>query len=131
MTMYGHKARNTLIALLKESPELKVGEPPKSVVTPTGYRKIADRLLVELWMHGFAVSARKVGARAPKDAPDHKEWRDKKLAPALAKAERRRQKDVEGVSDPAAPPARQARSDEPARSDHPSAAASEAARRSA
>jgi hypothetical protein len=116
--MYGHKARNTLIALLKESPELKVGEPPKSVVTPTGYRKIADRLLIELWMRGFAVSARKPTDRAPKDAPtDHKAWRDQKLAPGLAKAERRRQRDVEG----------QLRSDEPGeRQDHPSAAEPEA-----
>jgi hypothetical protein len=94
--MYGHKARNVLIALLKEAPELKAGDPPKSVVTPTAYRAIADRLLVELWMHGFAVSARKRGDRAPKDAPpDHKEWRDKRLAPELARAERRRQKDLE------------------------------------
>ena len=95
--MYGHKARNTLIALLKESPELKVGDPPKSVVTPKGYRDIADRLLVELWMRGFAVSARKVGARPPKNAPDQKAWRDAKLAPELAKAGRRRQKDVEAA----------------------------------
>jgi hypothetical protein len=96
--VYGHKARNTLIALLKESPELKVGDPPKSVVTPDGYRKIADRLLIELWMHGFAVSARKVGEKPPKGATDdHKGWRDKKLAPAAARAERRRQKDVEAA----------------------------------
>jgi hypothetical protein len=95
--MYGHKARNTLIALLKESPELKVGNPPKSVVTPNGYRQIVDRLLVELWMRGFAVSARKAGDKPPADAPDHKAWRDKKLAPTLAKAERRRQKDVEAA----------------------------------
>jgi hypothetical protein len=97
MTMYGHKARTTLIALLKESPELKVGDPPKSVVTPDGYRKIADRLLIELWMRGFAVSARKVGMKPPKDAPEHKAWRDEKLAPVLAKADRRRQKDVEAA----------------------------------
>jgi hypothetical protein len=95
--MYGHKARNTLIALLKECPELKVGDPPKSVVTPIGFRKIADRLLVELWMHGFAVSGRTPRDKAPKDAPDHKDWRDKRMAPKLAKADRRRQKDVEAA----------------------------------
>jgi hypothetical protein len=95
--MYGHKARNCLIALLKEAPELKVGDPPKSVVTPKGFAKIADRLLVELWMRGFAVSARKPSDRAPKDAPDHKAWRDEKIAPALARADRRRQKDVEAA----------------------------------
>ena len=106
--MYGHKARNCLIAILKEAPELKVGEPPKSVVSAKGYAKIADRLLIELWMRGFAVSAREVWTRPPKNAPDHKAWRDAKLAPALAKAERARQKDVEAVS--AAP--RQPRSDE-------------------
>jgi hypothetical protein len=99
--MYGHKARATLIALLKEAPELKVGEPPKPVVTPKGYAKIADRLLIELWMHGFAVSARKVGAKPPKGASDdHKGWRDAKLAPVLARAERRRQRDVEGQPSP-------------------------------
>jgi hypothetical protein len=98
--MYGHKARATLIALLKEAPELKVGEPPKSVVTPAGYRKIADRLLVELWMRGFAVSARKRTDRAPKDAPEHKAWRDQKLAGAAARADRRRQRDVEGQPSP-------------------------------
>jgi hypothetical protein len=95
--VYGHKARNCLIALLKEAPELKVGDPPKSVVTPTGYRKIADRLLVELWMRGFAVSARKSSDRAPKDVPDHKAWRNEKVAKGAAKADRRRQKDVEAA----------------------------------
>jgi hypothetical protein len=93
--MYGHKARNALIAILKEAPELKVGEPPKSVLTAAGYRKIVDRLLVELWMRGFAVSARHPNNPPFKGAPDHKAWRDAKLAPELAKAERRRQKDVE------------------------------------
>jgi hypothetical protein len=93
--MYGHKARATLIALLKEAPELKVGEPPTSILKAADFTKIADRLLIELWMRGFAVSARKVGSKPPKDAPDHKAWRDEKLAPVLAKAERRRQKDVE------------------------------------
>jgi hypothetical protein len=103
--MYGHKARNTLIALLKEAPELKVGEPPKSVVTPVGYRKIADRLLIELWMRGFAVSARKPTDRPPADVPDHKAWRDQKLALEEGKRarseagrRRRRQSDVEEES---------------------------------
>jgi hypothetical protein len=49
-------------------------------------------------MHGFAVSARKVGEKPPKGATDdHKGWRDQKLAPVLAKADRRRQKDVEAA----------------------------------
>jgi hypothetical protein len=95
--MYGHKARNSLIAILKEAPELKIGEPPKSVLKPQAYAKIVDRLLVELWMRGFAVSARKPKDRAPKDVPDHKAWRDEKLAPALAREDRRRQKDVEAA----------------------------------
>jgi hypothetical protein len=111
--MYGHKARNSLIAILKEAPELKIGEPPKSVLKPQAYAKIVDRLLIELWMHGFAVSARKVGSKPPKDAPDQKAWRERKLA----KADRRRQRDVEG----------QPHSDAPGeRPDHPSAAAPEA-----
>ena len=93
--MYGHKARASLIAILKEAPELKVGEPPTSILKAADYTKIVDRLLIELWMRGFAVSARKVGMKAPKDAPDQKAWRDEKIAPALARAERRRQKDVE------------------------------------
>jgi hypothetical protein len=103
--MYGHKARNTLIALLKEAPELKVGDPPKSVVTPVGYRKIADRLLVELWMRGFAVSARKITDKPPADVPDHKAWRNEKLALEEGKRERaknrkRKQTDVEEASAP-------------------------------
>jgi hypothetical protein len=95
--MYGHKARTSLIAILKEAPELKVGEPPTSILKAADYTKIVDRLLIELWMRGFAVSARKVGTKPPKDAPDHKAWRDRKEGPALARAERRRQKDVEAA----------------------------------
>lgn len=91
--MYGHKARNSLIAILKEAPELKVGKPPKSVVTPKGFRDIVDRILVELWMRGFAVEARRAGkSKPPQDGLDHKAWRDAKIAPKLAQA------DVEGTS---------------------------------
>lgn len=90
--MYGHKARNTMIAILKECPELKVGD--AAVVTPKGYQQIADRLLIELWMRGFAVSGRPKGAKPPKGAPeDHKAWRDAKLAPKPAPTRRRRKKD--------------------------------------
>jgi hypothetical protein len=96
--MYGHKARASLIAILKEAPELKIGDPPKSVLKPAAYAKIVDRLLVELWMRGFAVSARHPHNPPPfKDMPDHKAWRDEKLGPKLAKADRRRQKDVEAA----------------------------------
>lgn len=84
--MYGHNARKAMIAILKDSPELKVGEPPKSVVTPAGLTKIADRMLIELWMRGFAVSARKPAAKPPKgasrDPEDHKTWRTGKLSPS-------------------------------------------------
>lgn len=91
--MYGHKARDSIVAILKEAPELRVADAP--VVTPKGFRNIADRLLIELWMRGFAVSARKVGAKPPKDAPDQKAWRDEQLAPKPPKKRRKAATDSE------------------------------------
>lgn len=91
--MYGHRARETIIAILKECPELKVGEPPTSVVKTTGYRQMADRLIIELWMRGFAVSARKVGAKPPSGAPDQKAWRDETLAKPKGRGASRRRRE--------------------------------------
>jgi hypothetical protein len=93
--MYGHKARNSLIRILTEAPELTdlyapsdtKAEPPKpwSKVKGVRSRKLADRLLVELWMMGFAVSARVRADPAPvkggRDPAVHKSWRNDKLLP--------------------------------------------------
>ena len=97
--MYGHKARESIVAVLKDEPELSV-----RALKPAQLRKIADRLLIELWMRGFQVSARTVGKKAPKAAPDPKAWRDAKLAP---KPKRRpKQADVETAAseDQSSPP---------------------------
>lgn len=76
-----------MIAILKESPELKAGEPPKSVVKAAGLAKIADRMLIELWMRGFAVSARRTHDKPPakgasRSPEDHARWRKGKTEPS-------------------------------------------------
>lgn len=93
--MYGHKARNSLIRILSEAPELKdlyapadtKDGPPKpwSKVRGVRARKLADRMLVELWHMGFAVSARVPADKAPmpggRSPAVHRDWRNSKLPP--------------------------------------------------
>jgi hypothetical protein len=90
--MYGHKARNAIIRVLTEAPELEdlrlilkeAPEPravPWSKIKGQRSRKLADRLLVELWFMGFAVSARTPNDRGDRDPFTHKAWRNSKLKP--------------------------------------------------
>lgn len=89
--MYGQTARNAVLRVLKEAPELADlqtrGEPPVpwSKLKDNRTRKLANRLLSELWMMGFAVSARKPSDRPPegasRDPEKHKAWRNAKLPP--------------------------------------------------
>jgi hypothetical protein len=84
--MYGHKARNALIRVLTEAPELAdLGTETArwSKLKGRRSRKLADRLLVELWFMGFAVSARKPDDHEPvkggRDPKVHADWRNSKL----------------------------------------------------
>ena len=87
--MYGHKARNAIIRVLTEAPELadlRLMEAPEralpwSKIKGQRSRKLADRLLVELWFMGFAVSARTPKDRGDRDPTTHKAWRNSKLKP--------------------------------------------------
>lgn len=88
--MYGHAARQTLIAVLKDAPEMMVGVFPNSrgkVGKPTDalLRQMADRILMELWMRGFAVSARTPSDKSPtgnRDPELHAAWRATKSKPS-------------------------------------------------
>jgi hypothetical protein len=55
----------------------KVGAPTDALL-----RQLTDRVLMELWMRGFAVSARKLADRSPTgervDPEAHAAWRDTK-----------------------------------------------------
>ena len=57
--MYGHKARESLIAILKDDPILidcvKLEGTGNPRLKPADRRKIADRILIELWMRGWSV----------------------------------------------------------------------------
>ena len=86
--MYGHKARNALIRVLTEAPELadlRTETATWGKLKGQRSRKLADRLLVELWFMGFAVSARVPKDRAPftggRDPSAHAAWRNSKLKP--------------------------------------------------
>jgi hypothetical protein len=92
--MYGQTARKAILRVLKEAPELADLQTkaeateqakPWSKVRDHRSRKLADRLIAELWMMGFAVSARTPkdhepvkGMRHPKA---HADWRNSKLKP--------------------------------------------------
>jgi hypothetical protein len=92
--MYGQTARKAILRVLKEAPELADLQTkaeateqakPWSKVRDHRSRKLADRLIAELWMMGFAVSARQPSDHAPlkagRDPSVHKAWRDQKLHP--------------------------------------------------
>jgi hypothetical protein len=91
--MYGQTSRKAILRVLKEAPELadlqtKTEVPePWSKVRDTRSRKLADRLLAELWMMGFAVAARTPNDHAPvrggRDPAVHKAWRDQKARPKV------------------------------------------------
>lgn len=88
--MYGHTARKALMRVFREAPELRECHVPDTKgrqrkLRATDHRKLADRLLVELWMMGFAVSARKPADRPPsshgRSHQAHEAWRASKTAP--------------------------------------------------
>jgi hypothetical protein len=87
--MYGQTARKAILRVLKEAPELtdlRAETLTWAKLKDQRSRKLADRLLVELWMMGFAVSARQPDDQAPagaggRDPEAHKAWRDQKLKP--------------------------------------------------
>jgi hypothetical protein len=102
--MYGQTARKAILRVLKEAPELADLQTkaeateqakPWSKVRDHRSRKLADRLIAELWMMGFAVSARKPSDHEPvkggRDPEVHKAWRNSKLKPPPE----RNQSDVE------------------------------------
>lgn len=68
--MYGKNVRQSLLATLKEAPELKIARAPTikgpelKPLTAVLLGQLADRILMELWMRGFAVSG-----RTPEDVP--------------------------------------------------------------
>jgi hypothetical protein len=85
--MYGHTARMAIWRVLREAPELTDLRTQEGAtwakVKDTKCRKLANRMLAELWMMGFAVSARQPSDRAPlkagRNSAVHKAWRDQKL----------------------------------------------------
>lgn len=89
--MYGQTVRKAVLRVLKEAPELADlatrGEPPIpwSKIRDQRTRKLADRLLIELWHMGFAVSARTPADHEPvkggRDPAAHAAWRNAKLPP--------------------------------------------------
>jgi hypothetical protein len=87
--MYGHTARMALWRVLREAPELRdlrteTGE-TWNKVKDARCRKLANRLIAEVWHMGFAISARQPSDHAPvkagRDPSVHKAWRDQKLHP--------------------------------------------------
>jgi hypothetical protein len=80
--MYGQTARGSLFRVLKEAPEM-AGVPSK--IRDRTCRKLADRLIAELWMLGYAVSARQPNDHEPlkggRDPEVHHAWRNSKLKP--------------------------------------------------
>jgi hypothetical protein len=76
--MYGQTARKAILRVLKE---------PWSKIRDQRSRKLTDRLISELWMMGFAVSARRPSDPAPvkggRDPAAHKAWRDQKARPKV------------------------------------------------
>jgi hypothetical protein len=97
--MYGQTARKAILRVLREAPELAdlrlvtkqegldLRLEPWSKIRDTRSRKLADRLVSELWMMGFAVSARRPSDPAPvkggRDPAAHKAWRDSKIKPKV------------------------------------------------
>lgn len=86
--MYGHTSRMALWRVLREAPELadlRAKDQPWSKVRDARCRKLANRLLAELWHMGFAVSARLPSDHAPVKAgrkpQTHADWRNSKLKP--------------------------------------------------
>lgn len=86
--MYGHTARQAILRVLKEAPELADLRTEKATwakIRDQRTRKLADRLLVELWMMGFSVAARRPADHAPVNASRneraHADWRNSKLNP--------------------------------------------------
>lgn len=106
--MYGQTARKAVIRILKEAPELADlatrGEPPVpwGKIKDFRTRKLANRLISELWMMGFAVSARTPADKSPlasgRDPLAHKAWRNAKLPPAKPAT-----KDIQDVQAPEPP----------------------------
>jgi hypothetical protein len=86
--MYGHTSRMAIWRVLREAPELaslRTETETWAKIKDARCRKLANRLLAELWMMGFAVSARKPSDHAPvkagRNSAVHKAWRDQKLKP--------------------------------------------------
>ena len=77
--MYGHSARKALFAILKDAPELadaRIKRENKPIkITPARLRKLTDRVLVELWHRGFAVSARTPDDKGDRNPEHHADWR--------------------------------------------------------
>lgn len=86
--MYATNARKALLAVLKEAPEMKALKGwdaearKKGPSADTILRQLTDRVLMELWMRGFAVSARQLKDRSPTgervDPAMHDAWRKSK-----------------------------------------------------
>lgn len=83
--MYATGARKALHTVLSEAPEMEAAlEGWEKRERTRLMRQLTDRLILELWMRGFAVSARKVGDRPPTEKLDHDAWRSSKRATAEA-----------------------------------------------
>lgn len=78
--MYGTNAKKALLAALKEAPEVKALWARSPQLEPkakpdTILRQLTDRLMMELWNRGFAVSARTHGDKGERSREAHDRWR--------------------------------------------------------
>ena len=88
--MYGASARKALFAVLKQMEEMQLGKFPNArgkegKATDALLRQIAERTIYELWMRGFAVSARTPADLSPtgdRSPAAHADWRTSKMTPA-------------------------------------------------
>lgn len=85
--MYGKNARNSLMAAMKDAPEMKLGRFPNArgkegPISDTLLRQLTDRIILELWHRGFALSARSLLDYGNRDPELHRQWRSTKMKPS-------------------------------------------------
>ena len=78
--MYGHSARKALFAILKDAPEMKLGRFPNArgkegQITDSLLRQLTNRVILDFWHRGFAVSARTPDDKGDRNPEHHADWR--------------------------------------------------------
>jgi hypothetical protein len=82
--MYGRTLKQAMRGIIEEADDLIRGVDGKRL-KPSARNKLIERILLELWMRGYAVSARTMNDlyRDPtaRNPAAHRDWRDQKLKP--------------------------------------------------